>query len=89
MIRKIHPLLKYTNIARPLCDHLMGSQHTHIHHMSIGVILMSTGVIIAKMAGHSEFLFLSYIGDGIGYAIHGLGLTPFLEHLTAIIKQKE
>jgi len=74
-------IAKSANVARPICDHLLNHDHTHAHRMAVGVMVMTVGVFIAKAAGHHEIEIVAYLGDGIGYAIHGLGLTPFVEYL--------
>jgi hypothetical protein len=74
-------IVRSANVARPICDHLLNHDHTHTHRMAVGVMVMTVGVCIAKAAGHNEIALIAYIGDGIGYAIHGLGLTPFIEIL--------
>lgn len=78
---KILTVAKCANVARPICDHLLNHDHTHAHRMVVGVMVMSVGVCIAKAAGHHEIELVAYLGDGIGYGIHGLGLTPFVEYL--------
>ncbi len=75
-MRPLLTLSRHLNVARPICDHLLGEQHTHHHRMMIGTFVMTVGVTIAKVAGHNEI---------IGYAVHGLGLTPFVEYLLAQI----
>jgi hypothetical protein len=69
------------NVTRPLCHALFGHNHKHCHRMAAGVVVMGIGVTVAKFAGHVEYQAIAFIGDGVGYAIHGLGLTPFLEFL--------
>lgn len=81
MTNTIHCFVRKINPARPVCDALLGKKHTHIHRMMVGTVVMGTGVLIAKYTGHSEYEVIAYLGDAVGYGIHGLGLTPFLEFL--------
>lgn len=80
----MRPLLtaaRHLNVARPICDHLLGEEHTHHHRMMIGTFVMTVGVTIAKVAGHNDIMVV---------AVHGLGLTPFVEYLLSqITRQKE
>ncbi len=81
-VRVIHIVLIRLNVVRPVCDSLVGKHHTVRHRMITGVIIMVIGVAIAKVVGHSPYAMLAGIGDGVGYALHGLGLMPFAEHLS-------
>ena len=77
----IHYIVRKLNPARPVCDALLGKKHTHGHRMLVGAVVMGTGVMIAKYTGHSEYEVVAYVGDAVGYGVHGLGLTPFVEFL--------
>lgn len=78
---KLTYIVRRVNIARPVCNHMLGSEHTHGHRMLVGTVVMGIGVSIAKVAGHHELAAIAFLGDAIGYAVHGLGLTPFAEYL--------
>ncbi len=43
---------------------------------------MGFGVFIAKMAGEFGHPLVAGLSDMLGYAIHGLGLTPFAVYLS-------
>lgn len=77
--RKGKELLERVNVPKLICLHLIGEKHTAHHRMSVGLIIMGVGVAICKMT--SSFYIISYIGEGIGYLIHGIGTIPFVEHL--------
>ena len=81
MIKKIHAIAYRCNIARPVCRVMLGHEHSHTHRMAVGAVVMACGVAIAKATGRSEYELICYIGDGIGYGIHGLGLTPYIEFI--------
>lgn len=74
------------NVVRPLCDSLVGENHTFKHRAGVGIIVMLLGVLIAKTFGHHEIQAVAVIADAVGYGLHGVGLIPFAE---AIISQKE
>ena len=53
------------------------AKRVHRNHveMSVGAVVMSVGVVIAKAAPHGAVLHIAF--DVIGYSIHGIGLIPF------------
>ena len=71
------------NVARPICNHLVGKEHTFAHRLITGVLIMAVGIFIAQYYGHHHNELIAAIGDGVGYALHGLGLTPIVE---AVVK---
>ena len=52
---------------------------------------MIIGVSIAKLPAAIDIhvVVLHYLADLIGYAIHGIGLTPFLEHVIHAFEEAE
>lgn len=76
------------NITVPICKALFGKNHHYGHRMAVGFAVMVVGVGIAKAAGHATALPIAVIGDLIGYAVHGLGLTPFLEKLLETFEEE-
>lgn len=42
---------------------------------------MAGGVAIALWASHIEIFIIHFIGDIIGYALHGIGLIPYIGDL--------
>ena len=87
-IHIIHVVAQRANIARPICAVLLGENHPAKYRMATGVGVMVFGVAIAKVFGHMVEP-IGYAADLIGYAIHGLGLTPFIEHLAKRIKDSK
>ncbi len=73
-------ILTKLNVSKAVCDHLLNEHHTDTHRMTIGVIIIGLGVSISKI--HVEFIVIHYIFDAVGYAIHGIGLVPFIEKLS-------
>jgi len=67
------------NVIRPVCNSMFGKEHSLRHRLITGATVAITGVLISKMLGHSENHVLEYAGDAIGYGLHGLGITPFIE----------
>ena len=64
-MRPLYELSRRLNVARPICNHLLGEEHTHHHQLNVAA-------------------------DIVGYAVHGLGLTPFVEYILAqIVRERE
>ena len=80
MINLIHRHVTKINVPRTICSFLFGKRHARRHQMVVGVIIMGAGVTVAHAA--SWFDHTPIVGgllDGLGYGIHGIGLTPFIE----------
>lgn len=75
--------IAYFNAPALLAEHLVGEDHSTRHRMFIGVLVMVFGVTLAKGGADIHLLGIHYLADGIGYAIHGAGLMPFLDFLVA------
>lgn len=61
-------------------DHITGTRFSTAHKVKAGIILMVCGVSVS-MAGHEINTFFAFMGDGIGYLLHGSGCMPILEYL--------
>lgn len=72
--RKIDPMFL-------LCDHLFGEDHPRWVRAMVGLVTMTVGVAIAKFSTHflGEHEVIHFLGDEIGYAIHAMGATPYIE----------
>lgn len=72
----------HLNLPRVVCDHLLGKDnHTPVHRMTVGAIVMVFGVGVSLAGAETHLFVLHYSGDIVGYALHGLGLVPFIERL--------
>ncbi len=69
------------NVIRPVCSLLFGNNHPLYVRLIAGLVVAASGVVLAKYVGHSHNEIVAYIGDGVGYGLHALGLTPFIEHV--------
>lgn len=76
--KKLKELLQKLNVSKHICVHLIGKHHTKKHQQITGAAVMFTGVIIAKSAVHGSVIEAVFF-DVVGYAIHGIGLIPFVE----------
>jgi len=72
------------NPARAICNHLVGENHSVVHRLGAGALIMGSGVLVAKAGG--DGLILHFIADLVGYAIHGIGLIPFVDKLIELYK---
>jgi len=67
------------NVIRPICSSMFGKEHSLAQRLITGASVAIVGVFISKALGHSDSHVVSYAGDAIGYGLHGLGVTPFIE----------
>lgn len=67
----------FMNIPKHVSNHLCGQNHSIAHRRIVGVVVIVFGVIIAKAGG--ELFVLHVVFDAFGYALHGIGLIPFIE----------
>ena len=84
---RIHRVIRRLNIARPICDFMLGENHPTAHRFAIGTIIMAIGVTIAKSGGHLPNAVLAHFFDLLGYSLHGFGLTPFIEHAVEKVRE--
>lgn len=68
------------NIAALVCYHIVGHDHGPGHRMIAGILLMIVGVGVAQGGHVVEIHAVAYVADLFGYAFHGIGLVPFIEH---------
>lgn len=71
-------MMRTVNVSKVIADHVVGKKHSMKHRKRIGVSVMVIGVSIAHFAANGNIV-TSIVGDLIGYAIHGIGLIPFVE----------
>ena len=69
--------IRSINVSRTVCDHLLDEKHTNRHRMGVGGIIIFMGVAVSKIP--INITVIHFILDGVGYAIHGIGLVPFIE----------
>lgn len=72
-------MVKFCNLPKEVCRHLVGEHHSRSHHMVVGVVIMVIGVGVVKLLETVHLPGLHFTADVIGYGLHGLGLTPFVE----------
>lgn len=58
---------------------MFGEEHTHKHKMGVGGVIAVLGVYIASSAHYFSLHFVQIGVDLIGYAVHGLGVAPYIE----------
>lgn len=68
-------------ISSEMCNHLIGKKHPVSHRMTVGVVLITIGVIITKIALLFEGVYVHAIADGLGYLIHGIGSVPIIQYI--------
>jgi len=76
-------IFKIYCLPRELCTVAVGKKHTRSHRMLAGLAIMAVGVGIAKSASYFETHEIHFVLDMVGYCVHGLGCTPFIEYFVA------
>lgn len=79
----VRVLIVHINIARPVCNLMFGPEHKPHHRIMVGGVVAGFGVFIAHYFAHVESALVEGLADFFGYGLHGLGLTPIIETLTA------
>lgn len=74
-------VLEKLDVTKPICEHLIGTNHTDIHRIFTGAIIMVAGVSLVKFSMSTSYFFLQFTGDILGYLIHGIGAIPILKKL--------
>lgn len=69
--------LDKVNLAKTICNHLLGKQHTIVHRMLVGVAIMCVGVAFVELT--ASIHVVHYVTNIAGYGIHAVGATPFIE----------
>ena len=81
--------IRAANVARPICEYLVGKRHHPYTRLGVGSVIIIVGVCVAKAAHALTFPPAIILVDAVGYALHGLGLTPFVEHMVAFVQDGE
>lgn len=84
VIVRLKFFLHNINLSRVVCTHLFSKQHTETHRMCVGVVFIAVGVAISKI--ETTIHAVHFLLDGIGYGIHGIGVTPFIDKLASAVK---
>lgn len=75
--------VRWANLPRTACSVLIGKHHTLTHRLVAGLIIMVAGVAIAKgLPALLQSGWAHFLSDLLGYGVHGMGLTPFIEAAT-------
>lgn len=82
-------IAKHCNLIKPVCNSMFGKEHSLAHRMATGATVAIVGVIISKSLGHMENAIVEGIGDAVGYGLHGLGITPFIEWIAKTFGNSE
>lgn len=85
----IQKLLNHINVAKHLSNHIIGEHHTPGHRKTFGAIIMMIGVLIVKLTLMFDAWILHFLGDVIGFAIHGVGLIPFVNDVEKPKKEQQ
>ena len=87
--KKVFPKI---DVTKKICDNLLGETHSKTHRFVTGTVIMSIGVGVTKAVFIFDLGAIHFIGDVIGYGLHGIGAIPFAEHVMSkykTVKSKE
>lgn len=74
-------IVRLAEIPKQVCNNVVGKHHTKSHRKLCGICFILIGVILAESQnwlGHPFHQFGDISCDAVGYALHGIGLTPFI-----------
>lgn len=71
--------IRCINLPHHVCEHLLGKKHTLKHRLIVGFFVMGSGVMFTKLTGFVDSHVAHVMIDIVGWGIHGLGFTPYLE----------
>lgn len=80
-VQALKEALNSACLSKRICNHLLGEEHTLVHRLSVGAIILFCGVCVSKI--HFEAMLFHIIFDGVGYTIHAIGAIPFLEMIVS------
>lgn len=87
-MKRFQIIIDSINVPKIICEHLIGEHHSHLHRMSVGGLVMMSGVCVAKMAAHCDFIPLEMGADLFGYLVHGIGAVPYVDALVLLVKRE-
>lgn len=83
LLINIKRIIHRLNVPRHIACHLVGDEHTHVHHKFVGIVIIVLGEVVIKFMGsfHNPFIEHTGIHEMIGMSFHAFGLTPFIESM--------
>lgn len=84
---ELKKLVRAVNVPHHVCTHMFGKDHSHAHRMSVGALVMVCGVTFVKLVHVANFPVMILV-DIVGYAVHGVGLTPFIEAALEVAEEE-
>ncbi len=72
-------LLRKLNVPRLLAEQTVGKGHTERHHLTAGILVMVTGILITKASPLFDWMVWHVVTDFLGFIVHAIGLTPWIE----------
>lgn len=87
---KIHTVLDRVNVPKMVTTWALGERHHPVSRLLAGALIMVLGVLLSRLPEACEWHgFLVRCGaDLVGFGIHGVGLTPFLEALIRAAREE-
>lgn len=63
-------------------SHLTGEHHTRKHKFMFGTLIMLLGVSVVKASMMIDHGIVHFMGDTVGFLIHGIGAIPVVDSIT-------
>lgn len=82
-------LIHKIDVSKHIAHHIAGKDHTVVHRRITGGIIMALGVGLVKLSLMSPIPIIHFFGDLVGFAIHGIGLIPFIKGIEEPEKKTE
>lgn len=75
-MRKLTIFLNHVDVSKHIVCHLVGPNHTPVHHRLVGILVIIIGVVLTKaslLIGH----LYEIPCDIAGWSLHAAGFIPF------------
>lgn len=69
------------NIAKYLCCHLFGKEHSNVHRLIVGLVIFFLGFLLHEV--HSEYEAVTVGCKFLAYVAHGVGIHPVIDSIKA------
>lgn len=76
------------NIPRKICNHIIGKEHKEHHRITVGLVVMIVGVVIAKAPISGVFVVHVILETG-GFLLHCIGAIPIVQRIEKLYKNEQ
>lgn len=75
-MKKFKTKLDKANVSKWIACHLMGQEHTNAHRITIGIVIILTGVILVEEQYHMFIVNIAI--KTVGVVCHAVGAIPII-----------